>query len=549
MPNVMIQILDLKERHKNEITRLENRKFQLEQRRRDGGGHLPPDLEKELKQIGQKLLLDPADPLYIGLRKVLGDIVSVPRNHPRNAEFDVDNATDQFVDPEVERLVAVYGLLGRDGLARVDFGSGRFAAAVTGALGEYSKERERFKRVLPILIETSKRSGQLRIRADEWASVVRVLKEQGVAADDKDLELVAVRTLGALVGGDDDAPRSSIDIDLPDLEQGTDVQIVAKNVLDLQPIYFSAMLEDAQLFAVADKLVELFQNGMLPIGRGGAGDLLHGYWKKGVDRLSEVERRNLYARTLGFPGGDPSQANPNREFSDLWLRFVSAVSSFARQVTVDNLLRARVPGAVSGEQVRKSGRDLAANLSLHGYGVAHYAAADLQSQIKDVIALLSNEEIRSAYGARDMWQVVEQVSAFELGGARSSSRYRTLATSGAVIIAWLAKKAEHLSGSYQPSPIEMDEVRRPTSRAQGTKATADPTDRDLVDACEQWLAVTGTPEQRVEEFSQPAEPPNLTSRPIQIPQMARDALASAGIQASYGGNGNGRPGNRFTGYR
>ena len=46
---------------------------------------------------------------------------------------------------------------------------------------------------------------------------------------------------------------------------------------------------------------------------------------------------------------------PNREFNELWLRFVSAVSNFARQHTVERLLRNAMPMSVTQEQVRKAG--------------------------------------------------------------------------------------------------------------------------------------------------------------------------------------------------
>jgi hypothetical protein len=59
-----------------------------------------------------------------------------------------------------------------------------------------------------------------------------------------------------------------------------------------------------------------------------------------------------------------------------------------------------------------------------------------------------------------------------------------------------------------------------------------PTDGDLVDACEQWLAVTGTADMQVEQYSQATEGPAITSRPIQIPSMARDLLASVGVSSN-----------------
>jgi hypothetical protein len=199
------------------------------------------------------------------------------------------------------------------------------------------------------------------------------------------------------------------------------------------------------------------------------------------------------------------------------------------------------------QQVVKSARDLAANVSLHGFGVAYFAAGELQTQINEVLGLLSEQEVKSAYGARDMWGVIEQVSALELGGARNSVRYRTMATSGAVILAWLAKHARDLANPTTLSLLDVDEILRPSVRANGTRATDDPTDRDLVDACEQWLAVTGTPETRVEEYSQPIEGPYIPSSPVRIPSMAREMLdaAGVGVQAGISGNGHGTGVNRL----
>ena len=43
----------------------------------------------------------------------------------------------------------------------------------------------------------------------------------------------------------------------------------------------------------------------------------------------------------------------NREFNDLWWRFVSSVSSFGRPLTVDRMFRSQIALSASQEQVRK----------------------------------------------------------------------------------------------------------------------------------------------------------------------------------------------------
>src|SRR6185436_19013729 len=112
-------------------------------------------------------------------------------------------------------------------------------------------------------------------------------------------------------------------------------------------------------------------------------------------------------------------------------------------------------------------------------------------------------EILGSYGARDMWQVVDQVATIDLGGARTSSRYRTLATCGTIITAWLADNVVRINRTTGPV-IDIDQVRNPDV-ASNHRATLHPTDYDLVNACELWLADTATSDSQVEEMAQPRE--------------------------------------------
>jgi hypothetical protein len=407
----------------------------------------------------------------------------------------------------------------------------RFQRALAAVRGEFKARDRLFVNVYSELVEVAtvtdaRNKNKSVIQAVDLARVTRELDSRGIGFDNGYLPVHVRAVLADQVNGSGDGTASStIAIELPDLETDADVEIVVDNLDAMQAIYFAATLEDLKFFQVMDKLVELFHQGMLPLGRGTAGERIYQYWRKSNDRMTEVERRNLYARAFGFPGGDASTGSPNREFQDLWFRFVSAVSEFNRQVSVDQLLRAGIPFAVSAEQARKSGRELAANMSLYGYGVAYFAATELQDQIREVLDIYKDEELRSAYGARDAFQVIDQVATLELGGARNSVRQRTMATAGATIIRWLARNIDKVTSIghgifLDPTPNGFDPKHQPM---------LDPTDRDLIDACEQWLAVTGTSDQRVEEYAQPSEGPNMTSRPIQIPAVARDLLDSVGV--------------------
>lgn len=285
--------------------------------------------------------------------------------------------------------------------------------------------------------------------------------------------------------------------DLPDL--GARNEIVADNIRATQVLYTAAMLEELKVFQVVDRLTQLFQHGLLTVNRRSTGSSLYKYFKEAPLRLTETERRNLYSSVVGLPGGVEGVV-VNREFVDLWLRFVSRVATLNRQNEVetsdiDNMELA----------LRRAARELAQNLSLHGAGMALYAAVDLQQQIVFFVKLLSDPEITAAYGTRDMWQVVDQVATIDLGGAANTHSYRTMATAGATIISWLAAHIAKLHNKNTRYPLVKIGKSVATRSRQGEplKVATRPTDADLVNACEQWLSVSGLSDEQIDSFAEP----------------------------------------------
>jgi hypothetical protein len=294
--------------------------------------------------------------------------------------------------------------------------------------------------------------------------------------------------------------------------EDTNGEIVSANLRALESVYFTAMLEEARLFDVVDRLVTLFSHGMLPLGPGRAAALLYHYWK-GNGRLTSGQRHNVYARAFGIPGGDAS-VMPNREFNDLWLRFVSIVGMYSAE------LQSLPPGerSVSLEEVLISGRTLAINLSTHGHGLAWFAAKDFKLEIKQVIELLSDAELQSAFDAEDPSQVIHNVAASELGARPNVPRAHTRAKSGVIIIRWLANRRARLLSPRSANILKHEDIcEGRTAASQNKKATVYPTDSDLVTACEQWLGVTGTQEAELKAQEEPV-PPVKTPVPQEEPR-------------------------------
>jgi hypothetical protein len=277
--------------------------------------------------------------------------------------------------------------------------------------------------------------------------------------------------------------------------EDTDGEIVSANLRALQPVYFAAMLEEARLFDVVDHLVGMFGHGLLPLGPGRAGAMLYRHWKGHHSRFTTAQRRNVFARAFGLPGGDAS-VMPNREFNDLWIRFVSIVGMYSAE------LQSLPPGqrSVSTEEVLVGGRTLAINLSTHGHSLAWFAASDFKLEIQQAIELLSDAELQNAFGAKDSWQLIRNVAAVELAARPNVPRAHTRAESGVIIIRWLANRRARLLRPRSANILRHEDIcEGRTAASQNKKPAVYPTDSDLVTACEQWLGVTGTQEAELKE--------------------------------------------------
>jgi hypothetical protein len=354
------------------------------------------------------------------------------------------------------------------------------------------------------------------LRARQLAEVTGRLIDDRVSPDDPHIRRYVITALTQSLGGGIEGSASDFDVDLPDLDRGIAVEIEKNNVRAVAAIYFSAMLEEMRLYAVAEKIVDHFMIGMVPIGRGPAGDRLYRWIKTAPERFTEAERRGVYGRVLGLAHGAATDLVPNREFSDLWIRFLSPVSLLAREELSTEMRR------VSQEQVLKAGRDLGVNLSLHGFGIAHPAAIEMQKLINQIREMLSAPDLLRAYGVNDIWQLVDRVNQMYLGGYVNGVRYRTMAQAGANIILWIADNAAKLASVAPAGGINFLDPR-------------------LVNNVERWLAVTGTPDASVERYTDPvdlrAQPtvpafaPVNGSTPAAVSPVVRGALEQVGIES------------------
>jgi hypothetical protein len=501
-----------------------------------------------------------ADALFVAVRDIFnnGDLFRKTVQNHSDGVLKVSGAAVEFED--VSKIALVLGLLSADEVTPprlvvrtpatsptyIGSGSAIFADLTDRRYDEFSRklyaavgEANAVKRLAELVLSRLEEEGDPdvevssagQVKSKEFALVVRCLRDKRIRVDEPvQLARAINECLDQIQGVGIARPLRTQSIALPlfNSEELNAFEIQADNIRLCQVPICVTMFDELKVFQVVDKLVEMAQDGPLNLARGDAGELLYRRWKDTPLRISESERRKFVAQSIGVPGGEV-RGLVNRECNDLWSRFVSSVSELVRQQTTDKLLRDSHPSGIRQQQVRKAARDLARNLSSHTFGMGWFLALDCQDEVNKCAAILNHPEIKNLFGARDMWQVVDHVATLELGGARDTARYSTLATCGAIICAWLANNVSRYNKPSTRPVIDLDEVFAKDPPTAGPDATKDPTDYDLVNACELWTTDMAYSEEKVEELSQPRESPATTSRPVPIPSIARELLEQSDL--------------------
>lgn len=226
-------------------------------------------------------------------------------------------------------------------------------------------------------------------------------------------------------------------------------------------LYSASVLEDARVFAVAHRIAELFQQGMLPLESTAAGSRLYDYWKYTGSRMSEADRRDTYSRVFGSATDDASvDAEANGGFRELWLRYLGSLVEYGRETSA-------APGEMSMQRVRDSARELAVNLADALTPSAMVVASDLCAQLETAWTILGDRDVQGVFGAADAWELIAAVAEREFGEAVDTQAAREKAATASALLDALAD-----AGDGDPSDLDEFTVRRCVKIAATAQAGA-----------------------------------------------------------------------------
>jgi len=362
-------------------------------------------------------------------------------------------------------------------------------------------------------------------------------------------------------------PPPAETLDIPELTGSTvqDAELDRDNMLVFSTIYAISQLHEMKSFYTVDRLTEDFLNGTVATKFDAGGKLLDDWFWKRRDRMTEAERMSVFSRMLGTPGGEvPKDVQANTGFNDYLIGFLAAVAEFDRQQRISDLFSSGLAGnrggslAMTMENVRQKGHDLAANMTLYGYGNAHYASRRLNADFTATFNILKNQVIQKLFGVTTPYQVIERVCISDFGKAPDIVRLRTMADAGKKILdivgrnstAWsnatgmplfpdlTAVAAARLALASQPPAgvavrgrLALVSSNPPSViQAGGPSAISLDDTEELIRQTQFWLAVNGVQYEDVDKRSQP----KLNAYEPSIPP-----LAGMGTTGTPGANGAG----------
>ncbi len=202
------------------------------------------------------------------------------------------------------------------------------------------------------------------------------------------------------------------------------------NIENAATLYAIMMIGDEMgVFRVADTIMKYAAVGRIDVASSTTATRLYGYMKLRDQRTTREEREMFYYQcfNVGGSGGMEGVVGNAKIWPLCESLFHETIRYIEKYETADS------PSNISQNSIRQGIRVLQHNLSRAASGMCKIFIPEMYAHLEDAIQIISAPEIRDQLGqgvARDLWNVVEQVSAEEFGAVPNSSALRDVARHG-----------------------------------------------------------------------------------------------------------------------
>ena len=232
------------------------------------------------------------------------------------------------------------------------------------------------------------------------------------------------------------------ELDAIELPEAAAARVDQAQLRALASIYLAADLEPAGIIASAEQLAGLVATGVISLDLGGAGPLVEQWWRHRRDRMTNDERNAFFARLFGTASGPvAAETGHNIRFEDRMFELCEALTKFEEQGGPSDR------GTTMGQaRVRNAARALSQNLGDASSGMTAFIAEEVMKTLKEAFAILGHSDLRAAFHARDIWDVVRAIARFGHGSPSDAQPYVRRGKAGMILLAWLADSLEQALG-------------------------------------------------------------------------------------------------------
>jgi hypothetical protein len=247
--------------------------------------------------------------------------------------------------------------------------------------------------------------------------------------------------LADLIGLGKDAPTNLGDTQVSIGVEDYDDTVTSDRILASADLYYLCIHERLGVFKVMHKLQELFRAGTLRISSGEGAYGLYRFDKHNLLRYQQGDRRQAYARVLGYGQSPGTGARANSEFHGLFSHFIGEAAKFWRDKRISEVIRQNATDPTFGSIaiVRRSGLDLRNNLKNSSYGYVNVLRVETSQALAEAFKVLNAPDVRAQFGASNAWETIELVLWQYFGQSVHASTMNRMAVAGREIIRWLAE--------------------------------------------------------------------------------------------------------------
>lgn len=231
-----------------------------------------------------------------------------------------------------------------------------------------------------------------------------------------------------------------------------DEAVTSERLIAVGDLYYGYQIEKIGLVRVITTLQDLFKAGTVRLSSGKGAFGLYQFDRRQVLRHTARDRMQAYRRVFGYTRTPPpTGSQPNRDFQNLFINFMTQTAQFYRDKRVSEVIRPQSDRYSFGSVavVRRAGLDLRNNLKSASYGHVNVLRVELLQLLDEAFRILGEPDIRKLFGADTAWDVVEDVAKRYLNQPSINISQRSrMASAGRKVLHWLA--TPHVLNSSRP---------------------------------------------------------------------------------------------------